>query len=95
MSFWNKLFKTATQVVPYSFVVNSGVMSSVITRSDALDFYKSWVYACVARRSMGLAQIDFRLYRLKAKGEVEEVVEHELLDLLDRINPEMTKYNFL
>jgi HK97 family phage portal protein len=95
MGFLNKLFKTAKQGVPFSFLVNSGVMSSVITRSDALDFYKSWVYACVSRRSMGLAQIDFRLYRLKANSEVEEIVEHELLDLLYRVNPEMTKYNFL
>ncbi|MEI8360953.1 MAG: phage portal protein [bacterium] len=95
MSFWNKLFKTATQGVPFSFFMNSGMMSNVITRADALDFYKSWIYACVARRSMGLAQIDFKLYRNKKNGEVEEVIEHELLDLLYRINPEMTKYNFL
>ncbi len=83
------------QAVPYSFFVNSGVMSSVITKSDALDYYKSWVYACVARRSMGLAQIEFKLYRLKKNGEVEEVIEHELLELLYRVNPEMTKYNFI
>jgi len=81
--------------VPYSFFVNSGIMSSVVTKSDALDFYKSWVYACVARRSMGLAQIEFKLYRLKKNGEVEEVIEHELLELLYRVNPEMTKYNFI
>ncbi len=81
--------------MPYSFFVNSGIMSSVVTKSDALDFYKSWVYACVARRSMGLAQIEFKLYRLKKNGEVEEVIEHELLELLYRVNPEMTKYNFI
>jgi HK97 family phage portal protein len=70
-------------------------MSAVITKSDALDFYKSWVYACVARRSMGLAQIEFKLYRLKKNGEVEEIIEHELLELLYRVNPDMTKYNFI
>lgn len=81
--------------VPFSFFMNTGIMASVITKSDALDFYKSWVYACVARRSMGLAQIEFKLYRLKKNGEVEELIEHELLELLYRVNPEMTKYNFI
>ncbi len=91
--FYNQI--TNKQAVPYSFFINSGVMSSIITKTDALDFYKSWVYACVARRSMGLAQIEFKLYRLKDNDEVEELVEHELLELLYRVNPEMTKYNFI
>ena len=95
MSFLKKLFNWSEKMVPYSFFVNSGVMSSIVTRTDALDFYKSWVYACVARRSMGLAQIEFKLYRLKSNGEVEEILAHELLELLYRVNPEMTKYNFL
>ncbi|MDA3839910.1 MAG: phage portal protein [Patescibacteria group bacterium] len=91
--FYNQII--GKQAVPYSFFVNSGIMSSVVTKTDALDFYKSWVYACVSRRSMGLAQIEFKLYRLKKNGEVEEIIEHELLELLYRINPEMTKYNFI
>lgn len=95
MGFFRNIFNWGEKTVPYSFFVNSGIMSSIITRSDALDFYKSWVYACVARRSMGLAQIEFKLYRLKSGGEVEEILEHELLELLYRVNPEMTKYNFL
>lgn len=95
MGFLKNIFNWGEKTVPYSFFVNSGIMSSIITRSDALDFYKSWVYACVARRSMGLAQIEFKLYRLKSGGEVEEIIEHELLELLYRVNPEMTKYNFL
>jgi len=91
--FYNQI--TNKQAVPYSFFVNSGVMSSIVTKTDALDFYKSWVYACVARRSMGLAQIEFKLYKLKDNNEVEELVDHELLELLYRVNPEMTKYNFI
>lgn len=97
MNFFKNIYNRIIykQAVPYSFFVNSGVMSAVITKSDALDFYKSWVYACVARRSMGLAQIEFKLYRLKKNGEVEEIIEHELLELLYRVNPDMTKYNFI
>lgn len=80
--------------VPYSFFYNSGIMGNIITKTDALDFYKSWVYACVAKRSMGLAQIDFKAYRLRG-GKVTEVLEHPVLDLLYRVNPQMTKYNFI
>ncbi len=97
MNIFKKFYQSITDkgAVPFSFFVNSGMMASVITKSDALDFYKSWVYACVARRSMGLAQIEFKLYQLKKNGEVEELIEHELLELLYRVNPEMTKYNFI
>ncbi|MFH0891330.1 MAG: phage portal protein [Candidatus Falkowbacteria bacterium] len=97
MNIFKRLYQSIIHkgAVPYSFFVSSGIMAGVITKSDALDFYKSWVYACVARRSMGLAQIEFKLYRLKKNGEVEELIEHDLLELLYRVNPEMTKYNFI
>jgi len=94
MGFIEKFFnRTEKKSVPLSFFYNSGILNSIITRSDALDFYKSWVYACVAKRSSGLAQIEFKLYQLKA-GKVVELLEHQLLDLLYRVNPETTKYNF-
>jgi len=80
--------------VPFSFFYNSGIMSSVVTKNDALDFYKSWVYACVAKRSMGIAGIDFHLYKMQGQ-KIVEVFEHPILDLLYKVNPEMTKYNFL
>lgn len=97
MNIFKRLYQSIIHkgAVPFSFFMNTGMMARVITKSDALDFYKSWVYACVARRSMGLAQIEFRLYRLKKNGDVEEIMEHELLELLYRVNPEMTKYNFI
>lgn len=91
----DKLFKGGeAKSVPSSFFYNSGIMANIITRADALDFYKSWVYACVSKRSMGLAQIDFKAYQLKG-DKVVEVFEHPVLDLLYRVNSQMTKYNFI
>lgn len=95
MKLIDKIFgkKTEKKSVPMSFFYNSGIMANIITRGDALDFYKSWVYACVSKRSMGIANIDFHLY--KKQGEkVVEIFEHPILDLLYKVNPEMTKYNF-
>ena len=83
------------EAVPLSVTVNNGLAYSLISKNDAMDFYTSWVYACIERRANSLAAIEFKLYRLKKNGEVEEVLEHELLDLLYRINPDMTKYDFM
>jgi len=78
-----------------SIFLPSGFGQSIITKNDTLDFYTSWVYRCIDLRSNGLAAIDFKLYRLKKNGEVDEIIEHELLDLLYRFNPEKTKYDFI
>lgn len=77
-----------------SLLVNTGLSQSIITKNDAMDFYTSWVFRCVDLRSNGLGAIDFKLYRLKKNNEVEEILEHELLDLLYRVNPDMTKFDF-
>ncbi|NCD40565.1 MAG: phage portal protein [Bacteroidia bacterium] len=95
MGLFSKIFNLGEKKgVPYSFFYNSGIMSNIVTKNDALDFYKSWVYGCVARRSMGLAQIEFKAYKLKG-DKVFEVLEHPVLELLNRVNSQMTKYNFI
>lgn len=95
MGLFNRFLKrTERKSVPMSFFYNSGVMANIITKSDALDFYKSWVYACVSKRSMAIASLDFHLYQMKG-NKVVELFEHPLLDLLYKVNPEMTKFNFL
>lgn len=95
MGIFNNLFGRLTQKnVPYSYFYNTGIMSSIVTKRDALDFYKSWVYACVAKRSQGLAQIDFKVYK-KQGDKVVEVLDHPVLDLLYRVNSQMTKFDFL
>lgn len=92
---FDKIFNQGSKKsVPFSFFYNSGVMANIVTRADALDFYKSWVYACVSKRSMGIASIDFHLYKLQGQ-KIVEVLEHPILDLLYKVNPEMTKFNFL
>jgi HK97 family phage portal protein len=52
-------------------------------------FY-GWTYVNVSTLAEAVSQIEFELYQVKVvKGEVEfvEVVQHEILDLLDRFNP--------
>lgn len=95
MSFFSKFKLNKKSAVPLSMTINSGISTPLITKNDAQEFYSSWVYACIDRRAKSLANIEFKLYRLKKGGDVEEIVEHELLDLLYRVNPDMTKYDFM
>lgn len=68
--------------------------SPVITKTDPLDFYESWVWSCIDTRAKAFAMVDFKLYRLNSKGEVEQILQHELLDLLYKLNSDMTKFDF-
>jgi HK97 family phage portal protein len=95
MGFISNLKRLFTKSAPLSAILYHNLGNSIITKNDALDFYQSWIYRCVNLRSTSIANIDFKLYRMNKKREVEEVMEHELLDLLYRVNPQTTKYDFL
>jgi len=98
MSIFSKFKKLALTFkggVPMSIYMPSGIGQSIITKNDALDFYTAWVYRCIDLRSNALGSIDFKLYQLKQDGSVDEIAQHELLDLLYRFNPDWTKFDFI
>ena len=55
--------------------------------------YNSWVYACIKKKSQEVANISLRLYKRKNEEEIIEIKKHEVLDLLDRVNEFMTRYD--
>jgi len=63
--------------------------------TDFLKQYKEWVFANVNVIAKGVAKIKPRLYRLKKNEEIEEIKEHELLELLYRVNSYMTKADII
>jgi HK97 family phage portal protein len=65
--------------------------SSRIT--NYLNAYAGWVYACVNARARDVSQVNLRLFKVKNRntGEVEEIVEHDLLSLMRKVNPFTTK----
>ena len=81
--------------IPLSPTFENGLGSSIITKDDTLDFYNSWIWACVEKRAKAFASVNFNLYKLKNNGELEQVLAHPLLELLYKVNPEMTKFDFL
>jgi HK97 family phage portal protein len=55
-----------------------------------------YVYACVSKIAEKYASIDFKLTKIiNSKGDVEEIKNHEILDLMYRVNPFFTKAEFL
>lgn len=61
-------------------------------KEEQLKAYRSWVFAAVQAISQDVAEIKLRLMKRGADGELEEVTEHEVLELIKKVNPRMTKY---
>ncbi len=60
--------------------------------TDYLKASKSWVYACVSAIADEVASINFRLYKKTGK-KMEEIFDHDLLDVLYRVNDFTTKFD--
>jgi HK97 family phage portal protein len=63
--------------------------------SKETEFYSRWIFSCVNLISNKLAETEWRLYQMNKKGEVVEVLDHELLGLLYKFNDQMTKFDSL
>ncbi len=59
----------------------------------AMDTYNGWVYACVRAIAEEVAKQRFRLFQVQKDGTHEEIFDHELLDLLEGVNPFQTGYD--
>lgn len=59
-----------------------------------LQEYISWTYANISAISEAVADVDFQLYQIKG-DDVDEVLEHPILELLNRPNNSMTKREFI
>lgn len=66
--------------------------------NSQLDQYSKslYVFAAVNKIAMKVASIELRLYKvLNSEGESEELLAHDVLDLLNRFNPYQTRSEFL
>ena len=61
-------------------------------QTEFLKEMKGWVFSCINAISDEIAAIDIKLYRKKG-DKVEEVTEHEILDLLFKVNNYTTKFD--
>lgn len=68
--------------------------SKNIDDSKAMSSHFGWVYACVKAISDEMAGIEFRAYTTNKDGEKEEVMDHDLINLLNGVNETQTGEEF-
>lgn len=64
------------------------------SRREYLTAATGWVYSCVSAIADAISSVEFKLNRMLPDGTVEEVMNHPLLELLYKVNPVQTKYDF-
>ncbi len=95
MDFLNKLFNNTQQkgikLPIISSMMNGSKYYLPNQREDSAYFkeYKNWVFACINARAEEVASIELKLENKKTDTYIET---HEVLDLLNDVNPNMTKY---
>jgi len=93
--FLKKLFTSEVKEIRQPFtssqIVNQNRFSLAVDKNEQsyLKEYKNWVYACINARAEELASIDLKLEDERTDKEIEK---HEVLDLLNDVNPNMTRY---
>lgn len=68
-----------------------GISGNGIATVQGLEEYKNWVYACVKVRANAVADIDLKL--VDRNGEIIDV--NPITEVLDRVNPSMTRKELL
>lgn len=65
--------------------------------ADYLDAFETCdiAYRCIHLICSKIANINLHLYRMNKKEEIEEIYDHEILDLIARPNPQTTKWELL
>lgn len=64
------------------------------TMGAQIQSYEGWVYACVKKLATSVADSDWLLFEKRNTGS-EEIEHHELIDLIEKPNDRMTKYELL
>lgn len=97
MGIIQKLFGTEVKkksVSPFSadiygaFSNNNG--TGFFRRKDYLDEYKNWAYACITARAEAVGDIKLKLYK-----NGKEIDNHDALEVLDRVNPYLTRHGLI
>lgn len=93
MNIFTRFYQSLTKGIQQPFYQMLGGRYGIQSRVQlkGLEEYKNWVNACVKVRANAVANIDLDLY----DKDGVEVEVHPILDVLDRVNPYMTKKDLL
>lgn len=93
MSIFNKVFGRKIKEARQPFISTVTQRFSATGQGNEttyLNEYKNWVYACVTARAEEVGNIQLKLMK-----DGEEVEKHDIIDLINKVNPTMTKYDLL
>ena len=66
----------------------------VSAETDPYGNFAGWVYFCINKIAERVGGVEFEMHKLQRNGKVKEIYDHEVLSILYRVNPIMTKYDF-
>lgn len=93
-SFRDKLVSTTPNTVASDATSFTRSIENLgIKKAEFLEEFKGWVASAVDSIADQIANIDIRLFELKNGNDVEEVMEHDSLEVLHRINNFTTKFD--
>lgn len=75
----------------FSSIISGRALRRNSAERDPYGSFAGWTYFAINKIAERVSMIDFRLYEMKRNGDLDEVDDHELLALLYRANPLMTK----
>lgn len=78
----------------FSSVISNRALRRNSAERDPYGSFAGWVYFAIDKISTRVSMIDLELYSMKRNGEIDELDDHDLLALLNRVNPTMTKSDF-
>ena len=94
MDFFKRLFKfgksekaTNLDNLPFDLNIPMHGIGFNLKGMKLLNRNKGWVFACVTAIAEEISNIELRLMQRQANGESEQVFDHEILRLLNHVNP--------
>jgi len=79
--------ETKEAEVPFVPINGIGTAQQSLDKSALLEQYKGWTYAAVSKIASDCSNVEVTLNKMDANGNVEVIKQHEVLDLLDFVNP--------
>lgn len=92
MGFLDFLRKKESSVPLFSQILKYGA-NSFAQKSVPTDLYSGWIYACIEVISQEVARIELILTKTDSQGKKQIITSHPALDLIDRVNPFLTKHD--
>lgn len=92
MGLFDFLRKKESSIPLFSHILKFG-SSGFALKANPTDLYAGWIYACINVIADEVSQIDLVLTKKDGKGNKQIITDHPAIDLINRVNPFLTKHD--